>query len=120
MATLNMTAAASEINLSPPAVSLQIKRLSEELGAELFIRMGPKVVPTLAAKRLQEHLDPLMNVLQAIREEFPPEIENDRQPFILGGGNDNLGLSFAKTDPRFAKKFPNNDIQVRVGTTESS
>ena len=75
MNTLNMTAAAKRVFLSPAAVSLQIKHLSDELGTELFSRVGRKLVPTSAAKRLQQHLDPLMDVLQAIHEDFPPEIE---------------------------------------------
>lgn len=118
MTTLNMTTAAEEVNLSPPAVSLQIKRLSEELGAELFIRIGPKVIPTLAGKRLEEHLAPLMNALQAIREDFPPEVEHDHRPFVLSAGITTLVYHLRKPIRELRRNFPGNDIQVRVGTTE--
>lgn len=119
MTTLNMTTAAGEVNLSPPAVSLQIKRLSEELGAELFIRKGPKVMPTLAAKRLDERLATLMNVLQAIHEDFPPEIDHDNRPFVLETGLTTLVYQLRKPIGELRQKFPRNDIQVRIGTTES-
>ena len=53
MATLSMTEAARRVYLSPAAVSLQMKRLSDELGADLFTRVGNKLVPTSAATRPQ-------------------------------------------------------------------
>jgi DNA-binding transcriptional LysR family regulator len=119
MVTLNMTAAARQVYLSPAAVSLQIKHLSDELGAELFTRVGRRLVPTSAANRLQQHLGPLMDVLQHIHEDFPPEIEFDTRPFVLATGLTTLIYQLPRPLSELRKKFSRNNIQVRIGTTET-
>jgi DNA-binding transcriptional LysR family regulator len=63
MSTLNMTAGAKQLHLSPAAVSLQIRQLSEELGTELFTHVGRHLLPSLAAQRLQQDLSPLMDAV---------------------------------------------------------
>ena len=119
MATLNMTAAGKQVFLSPAAVSLQVKQLSNELGTELFSRVGRNLVPTLAAKRLQQHLDVLMEVLRAIHEDFPSEIERDTRPFVLASGLTTLIYQLPRPLAELRRKFPKNDIQIRIGSTEN-
>ena len=119
MTTLNMTVAARHICLSPAAVSLQIRHLSGELGAELFTRVGHKLVPTLAAERLQRRLGPLVDALQAIHEDFPLETEHDTRLFVLATGLTTLIYQLRQPLSELCRKFPQNDIQVHIGTTES-
>ena len=45
--------AAEKLNIVPPALSMQIKALEEELGGPLFIRTSRKVELTEAGKLLQ-------------------------------------------------------------------
>lgn len=118
MSTLNMTAAAGKVYLSPAAVSLQIKNLSDELGVELFYRSGRKLVPTSAARRLATHITPLIDAIRAIREEFPQDSVLDTRPFVLATGLTTLIYQLRGPLGRIRKRFPKNDIQVRIGTTE--
>lgn len=120
MMTLNMTTAANELHLTPAAVSLQIRRLRNEVGAELFTRVGRNLVPTQAAKRLQRDLVPLMNALKAIREDFPPETKKeDTRPFVLASGIGTLLYQLRQPLTELRRKFPVNDIEVRIGATDT-
>jgi DNA-binding transcriptional LysR family regulator len=118
MATLSMTAAAKRVYLSPAAVSLQIKHLSDELGADLFTRVGHKLVPTSAARRMYQHLGPLMDMLHTIREDFPSDASCDSRPFVLGTGPTTLIYQLRQSLSHLRKQFPKNEILVHVAPTQ--
>ncbi len=72
----SFTRAAAAIHLSQPAVSIQVKRLEEQLGVALFEQMGKKIYLTAAGKELYatcgdlfERLDSFENRLEALRGE---------------------------------------------------
>ena len=48
------TRAAEELHLTQPAVSIQVKRLEEQIGLPLFELMGKKIFPTEAGKTMYE------------------------------------------------------------------
>jgi LysR family transcriptional regulator, glycine cleavage system transcriptional activator len=55
--------AAQELNVTPSAVSHQVKQLEGELGYPLFLRAHRKVALTPEAQRFQERLSPLLDAL---------------------------------------------------------
>jgi DNA-binding transcriptional LysR family regulator len=118
MATLSMTEAAKRVYLSPAAVSLQMKRLSDELGADLFTRVGNKLVPTSAAKRMHQHLGSLMDMVHTIREDFPHDAMCDSRPFVLGTGPTTLIYQLREPLSHLRKQFPRNEILVHVAPTQ--
>lgn len=118
MATLSMTEAAKRVYLSPAAVSLQMKRLSDELGADLFTRVGNKLVPTSAAIRMHQHLGALMDMLHTIREDFPLDAACDSRPFVLGTGPTTLIYQLREPLSHLRKQFPRNEILVHVAPTQ--
>src|SRR6476659_2809530 len=118
MATLSMREAARRVHLSPAAVSLHIKHLSNELGVDLFTRVGNKLVPTSAADRMYQHLGGLMDMLHTIREDFPPEAECDSRPFVLATGPTTLIYQLRGPLSHLRKQFPRNDILVHIAPTQ--
>ena len=71
----SLTAAATVLGLTQPAVSVQVKTLEERLGRPLFRRMARGVAPTAfadeLARRVGPHLDALAGVeLELTGEEF--------------------------------------------------
>ena len=68
----NMTRAARELGVTPAAVSLRIRNLEAELVAPLFLRSGPRIIPTDAgtalALRINAALTDLGDAVQACRE----------------------------------------------------
>ncbi|MGC2768804.1 MAG: LysR family transcriptional regulator [Candidatus Acidiferrum sp.] len=118
MATRSMTEAAKRVYLSPAAVSLQMKRLSDELGADLFTRIGNKLVPTSAATRMHQHLGLLLDTLHTIREDFPLDARCDSRPFVLGTGPTTLIYQLREPLSHLRKNFPQNEILVHVAPTQ--
>ncbi|MBI1682414.1 LysR substrate-binding domain-containing protein [Caulobacter hibisci] len=57
--------AADELHVTHGAVSQQIRKLEDELGATLFQREGNGMVPTLTARRLAEHVAEALSTLRA-------------------------------------------------------
>jgi DNA-binding transcriptional LysR family regulator len=49
------SAAAERLDLSQPAVSLQIRQLEKEVGVRLIERVGRKARPTAAGEELLDH-----------------------------------------------------------------
>jgi LysR family glycine cleavage system transcriptional activator len=65
--------AADRLHLTPAAISLRIRALEEELGERLFVRQGPRVIPTPAAEKLasgiRHALAEVATALEAFRAE---------------------------------------------------
>jgi DNA-binding transcriptional LysR family regulator len=68
--TKNISKAASQMGLSQPSVSLQIKALERELGVELFQRRGPRIDLTHDGQRLFELAYPLLESIDQLEENF--------------------------------------------------
>ena len=67
----NFTRAAAELGVTPTAVSLRIRDLEAELGAELFYRSGPRIAATEAgaalAGRIGEAFEQIRLAVEAFR-----------------------------------------------------
>lgn len=70
---LSITAAAEALCLTPSAVSQQVKRLEEELGAPLFVRLHKRLVPTAEGQRLFALVQPLLAELHQGLDRFAEE-----------------------------------------------
>ncbi len=70
-------AAAGNLFLTPAAVSLRIRTLERELGKALFVRRGPRVMPTGAAIALAARIDRAISEIDSALDEF-----HDARPLI--------------------------------------
>lgn len=61
----NLGRAAQELNVTPPAISQQLRKLEDALGTQLLIRHGRGVTPTPAGARLLERIDTILHLLDA-------------------------------------------------------
>lgn len=57
----SITLAAAALNTTQPAVSGSLKRLSEQIEAQLFVREGRGIAPTQAAVQLAAEIGPALN-----------------------------------------------------------
>src|SRR5690606_11765766 len=69
--------AAEGLSVTHSAVSQQIRRLEEELGARLFIRKGNAMIPTPEAERLAGEVERTIQILQDAVGEFSQAAERD-------------------------------------------
>lgn len=67
---LNMTRAAEELHLSQSAVSQQIKALEDNLGVDLFRRVGRRLVLTEPGQRYVAHSNKVLEMLAAASEDM--------------------------------------------------
>ncbi len=65
--------AATELAISAPAISKAIKRLEEELGVNLFERVGRNVVLSSNGKQLQKDINRIMGDLDDVKAKFKPK-----------------------------------------------
>ena len=83
--------AAEELSVTHGAVSQQIRRLEEDLGARLFARKGNAMIPTPEADRLAGEIERAMHILQNAVEAFSQAAERD--PLVVS------------LDPQFAARW---------------
>ncbi|MFN7994157.1 MAG: LysR family transcriptional regulator [Bryobacteraceae bacterium] len=118
LATLNLTKAAGQLFVTPSAVSLQLKKLSEELGTDLFVKNGHQLVATPAAIRLSGYTRHLFEVMEDLHREFRADAAIDSRPFVLATGLTTLMYRMAGPLRALKRKYPHNEIRIVTGATE--
>lgn len=114
----SVTKAADSINLSPGAVSLQLRGLASEIRTELFVRSGKRLVPTPAAARLCEQARSVVRQVREIEQEFESDPGVDARPFHFATGATTLIHRLGRPLRLLRKQFPHMQIQVTVSATE--
>src|SRR5450755_1607005 len=66
----SISKAAESMLLSQPSVSMQIKALEREFGAQLFERHGPRITLTHDGGRLYELARPLVDAIDGLENAF--------------------------------------------------
>ncbi|HEV8718698.1 MAG TPA: LysR family transcriptional regulator [Candidatus Binatia bacterium] len=116
LSTFNITKAAQQLFVSPAAVSLQMRNLREELGVDLFVKSGKRLVPTQAALRLGDYTRSLFNLVSEIQEDFHQAI--DERPFVLGTGLTFLMYWLGDALRALRRRYPENEIQIITGPSD--
>ena len=73
---LSFKHAASQLYLTPSAVSHQIKQLEEQLGIELFVRQTRSIELTSAGKQFYQSVQPLISQLESTISDFTNSQQN--------------------------------------------
>lgn len=115
---LSYARAAEELHLTPPAVSMQLKQLEDNVGLPLFERMGRGVALTGAGEMLMHHA---LRVLGEIKD-----AESNLQS-LLGAEVGQLSVGLVSTAkyfmPRllaqFSQAHPGIEVQFSVGNREN-
>ncbi|EAO9608487.1 LysR family transcriptional regulator [Salmonella enterica] len=106
--------AAGRLNIVPPALSMQIKALEEELGGPLFMRTSRKVELTEAGRLLQVEaqrtLDQAENTRLAVQRSIRGETGRVRVGFA---GNAVFSGKLTQDMRAFRKAYPDAELVVR-------
>lgn len=115
---LSFTKAAEDLNLSQPAVSMQVKQLEGQIGQPLFEQMGKKIYLTEAGREVYHYSKAIMG-----------EIDNMEAALasLQGIEHGSLKISVATTAHYFAPKllsifygrFPGVDVRLDVTNRET-
>lgn len=112
---LNFSKAAKELNYSQSSVTVQIKKLEEEFGVQLFNRIGKNVSLTPAGSQLVKHANKILNDIRAAKEDVGnPDIV---EKHITIGCIDSLCNCHM---PKILQKVHENDLEFSINIVTSS
>ncbi len=114
---LNYSKTAEYLNFTQPAVTKQIKGLEEELGQQLFMRMGNKTYLTPAGTLLQNYAKKIFELVE--------ELDNEMSHLATNSGILRIGadISFITNNlqPVISEFYRTNpNIQTKIITSNSS
>ena len=117
--SITMTRAAEQVHLSPAAVSVQMRTLADELNVDLFVRAGKRLIPTAAARRLEQQARRVVHDMRSIKESFSHhDAQKDDRPFHFASGATTLIYRLAEPLRLLRARFPSIDLRVSVLATE--
>lgn len=110
---LSFLRAAEILDLSPPAVSMQMSRLSESLGGPLFEKKGRQVVLTSAGQRLIPYAEKVTHTLKEAYDDL-----ND----LHGRARSTVAVAMVTTSrnfgphlaARYQAKYPDDHLDIAI------
>jgi DNA-binding transcriptional LysR family regulator len=109
----SMSKAAEKLYLGQPSISLQIKALERELGAQLFKRTGSRLELTYDGKQLFELARPLVDGIDRLDEHFASMRESeDRGTVTIATGGSTIQYLLPKVVANFTKEYPLVDVRL--------
>lgn len=110
----NFTKAAEMMNYAQSTVTMQIKRLEQELGFPLFERIGRKNYLTAAGRNFLPQAAEIIRILQRVRtlNADPAEIKGTLRVGVLESLVFSTVLGII---PSFSEQYPNIDILLKIG-----
>lgn len=97
------------LNISEPTISNAIKKIESELGSQLFIRVGRKIIPTDAAMTYYYYVNQSLTALDNGNNEFKKH--SQLNSLITIGFVYSLGPNFVpKLIKKYWQKYPDNGL----------
>ena len=110
--------AAREHFVTQPAVSIQLKKLEEEVGEKLYFRSGKRVVPTETGSLLISQIEEVLHRIDALKESVRG-LKGLEQGRLRLGNIDAASIYVLPGVFRaFHRKYPGIDIQVVVADSD--
>ncbi len=111
--TKSISRAAEKLLLSQPSVSLQIKALERELGAQLFHRHGPRISLTHDGQRLLELARPLVEAIDGLEDAFSSLRESpDRGVVNIAAGGSTIQYLLPPFVEKYTRAHPQVDVRL--------
>lgn len=110
--------AAKKLYISQPSLSLYIKKIEDEIGAELFDRKSHPIKLTYAGE-VYLHTEEQIAALKKNRLQLLDEISSlNRGRIIIGSSYFRSSFLLSFILPEFQKRYPGIDLKLEEGTTE--
>lgn len=108
------TAAAVELGVSPPAVSMQVRKAEEYYGKKLFLRTHNELHLTDAGRQLYPSISEALTEISTISDHL---LENDARSSLVLSTIQSLSVQWvAPALARFRKGFPDIGVELRIET----
>ncbi len=116
---LSFTKAAAALHLTQPAVTLQVKKLEQDLGLRLFDRTGGRVSLTPGGRVLLGYATRIEELYEAARREIGDLAGERRGTLRLGASTTNAQYILPYLLAAFVSRNPNAKFSVLSGNTGS-
>jgi DNA-binding transcriptional LysR family regulator len=113
----SFSAAAERLDLSQPAVSLQIRQLEKEVGVRLIERVGRKARPTAAGEELLDHAGRIDAAVSASLDAMARRSTGEMGRVRLGTGATACIFLLPPILRNLRQQFPTLEITVSTGNT---
>ena len=107
----NFSSAANDLGYAQSTVTMQIKQLEDELGCELFDRLGKTIVLTSAGERLVKYAKKVLQLEREIRLEVP-ETSEPAGTLKIGVSESLCYNRFPHILMKYKKLYPKVDIRL--------
>lgn len=109
--------AGEEMLLSQPTISAHVMALEEELGTQLFDRLGRTILPTQAGNVLYRYCTAIFSQLDHARADILALSKRVAGELIIGGSTIPAQYIIPRLVARFVGNYPEVRIEVRGGDT---
>jgi DNA-binding transcriptional LysR family regulator len=114
----SITAAAADLLLSQPAVSLQLKALEKELGLPLFQRGGARLQLTQAGEVLHRAAVSMLHAKEEVERSIAELRDGTRGRLILGAGTTGGMYVLPRVLRAYKALWPETEVLLHFGTTD--
>lgn len=118
--TGNMSAAARELYISQPAVSMSIKQLEDRMGSPLLVRTAKGVYPTAEGKLLYTYLEQALGLIQAAEEKYYQMVHMEMGELKISANDTIIANFLLHYLEEYHRLYPDISIKVTNKTTEES
>ncbi|HCR11877.1 selenium metabolism-associated LysR family transcriptional regulator [Solidesulfovibrio sp.] len=109
--------AGEEMLLSQPTISAHVMALEEELGTQLFDRLGRTILPTQAGNVLYRYCTAIFSQLDHARADILALSKRVAGELIIGGSTIPAQYIIPRLVARFVGNYPEVRVEVRGGDT---
>lgn len=114
----SFSGAARALNLTQPAVSLQLRQLEARLGVRLLERTGRRILPTMAGQELLEHAGRIEAAVTAAAEAMAEHATGALGRVRIGTGGTACIHLLPPILRALKRRLPSLEIVVSTGNTE--
>lgn len=118
--TGNMSAAARQLYISQPAVSMSIRQLEDRMGSPLLVRTAKGVYPTAEGKLLYTYLEQALGLIQAAEEKYYQMVHMEMGELKISANDTVIANFLLYYLEQYHKMYPDITIKVTNKTTEES
>ncbi|MCE7796684.1 LysR substrate-binding domain-containing protein [Sphingobium sufflavum] len=114
---LNLTEVANTLFTSQSGVSKQIKELEAELGVEIFVRRGKRLVGlTKAGEDVAGVIDRLLAEADNLKRLSEHYKQSDKGRLVIATTHNQARYALPRVIARFTRLFPDVEVELRQGT----
>ncbi len=118
--TGNMSAAAKDLFISQPAVSMSVRQLEERMGGPLLIRTAKGVRTTPEGSVLYEYLEQALNLIKTAEKKYHEMVNLENGEIKIGASDTVISNFLMPYFETYTSTYPGINIKVTNKTTYES